>query len=297
MPRKRSSTPATYRSELGDALNVRSRRILYCASVKGSKKLGRFFALCMVLAVVALGLQRAWVHYVYESESLSLQEVELSEGSSVTLSRIIEAGDIDLNASILAIDTAQLEEKLTQLPEVISAQAYVRFPGTLQIDLVERTPVAWIECKKLGVIGRDAVRGLLLDQDATLFSCDPAVFDQMEHLPVVKLPALERKELEPGQQLSQKQGLRAFALIKQAHDLALDMPGLPAFDSVRVRSEYSLEAKFHDNSSVVFGLYDHLRQLGDLATLRLRAAETGRYLATANLIPKRNIPATLIPLE
>ena len=297
MARKRRSTPATYRSELGSTLKVRSRRILYCQTVRGGKSFGRFLVVLLLLAAVTFAGQRAWMHYVYHNESFSLQEIKLPETSAITLGRVIEAGDINLEASLFAIDTDVLEDRLCQLPEVISAQVYKRWPGTLEIELVERTPVAWIECRTLGVVGRDPVRGLLLDQDATLFSCDPEVFDQMEHLPVVELPALEKTHLEPGQKLAQKQGLRAFALLKQAHSLALDMPGLPAFDTVRVRTEHTLEARFHDESSVTFGLYDHFRQLGDLATLRLRAAETGRYLATANLIPKRNIPATLLPLE
>jgi len=184
------------------------------------------------------------------------------------------------------------------MPEVKNAEIFVRLPGTLKVDLVERIPVAWIECKRLGITGRDAVRGLLIDQEKTLFSCDPAIFERYEAFPIIKLPAMERKEIGPGMQLVHKEGLRAYALLKKTNELVNGgLVNLPPFESVQVRSENSLEAHFYDRSSIIFGLYDHDRQLRDLVTILDRAQSTDRRLMNANLIPKRNIPVQMVPLD
>ncbi len=295
---KKRNTKIQTRSEFLHQVSVSSPRIMYFDALKIGARLLKLLSILGLFVALAYGCKLLWNHFVRNNAEFHLTQLELPEGCQISGIRVLEACEIEMNSSIFSIDTDALEQKLTAMPEVKSAEVFVRLPGTLKVDLIERVPVAWIECKSLGVIGRDAVRGLLVDQEKTLFSCDPAIFKRYEAFPIIKLPSLERKEIGPGMQLIHKEGLRAYSLLKTSNDLVNNgLVNLPPFESVQVRSENSLEVRCYDNSSIIFGLYEHERQLQDFVTILERAQETDRRLMNANLIPERNIPVQMVPIN
>lgn len=293
---KRRNTRIQKRSDFMYHVNVTSPRILYFDALKILGKLTRAAIVVVVIALIGLAGRQIFDHFVRDNPEFHLTQLELPDGCQISGQRVLEACGIQMDSSIFSIDTDELERKLTAMSEVESAEVFVRFPGTLKINLIEREPVAWVECRALGLVGRDAVRGLLIDKNKMLFSSDPAIFQRYESLPVIKLPAMERKELGPGMQLTHSEGVRAFSLLASGRELKENgVTNLPVIHSVQVRSENSLEASLFDSARIIFGLYDHKRQLKDLATILDRASATGRRLTNANLIPKRNIPVQMVP--
>ena len=289
--RKKRTTSLKGRSEHIHRVAVTSRRIMYFDALRLLRRLAKLGVYLLILVAFAWAGHRAWVKFVVKNPDFRLTQLELPEGGQVSGARVLEACGIGMDESVFAIDVTELERKLEAMPEVKSAEVIPRYPGTLIVNLVERNPVAWVECEPLGIHGRDAMRGLLVDEEKVLFSCDPDVFERFENLPVISLPELTKEEIGSGMTLGQKVGLRAYDLIRKAEALREDQGLLlPDFDLIRVRSETSLEAILAGETRVVFGLYEHERQLEDLSTILAAAARDGRRLGHVNLIPRRNIP-------
>jgi hypothetical protein len=190
------------------ALKVQSPRILFFDFLKLG---GRFMKFGLILmAVMALGFvgRLGWEElFVKNTEEFGIKEVPLTdfEGEAprfLTHSRIVVTTGLDLDASIFALDTNELEETLRNLPETTEARVTRRLPGTLKIEVSERTPVAWLDCDQLGVVQRDRAAGLLIDEAGVPFKCaSQTLWDFAERLPVIRVLQAEDHEIMEGQEI------------------------------------------------------------------------------------------------
>jgi len=119
-------------------------------------RLARWFAVPAVLAVgtgaTVLGLPRliqevgrqveAWL--IDQTATLGLRVTDIRIAGRATTDRrtVLAALGAGLGTPILAVDPVRAERRLEALPWVSSARIERRLPDTLDVDLVERTPMA-----------------------------------------------------------------------------------------------------------------------------------------------------------
>ena len=276
------------------ALKVQSPRIMFFDFLKLS---GRFMKFGLILvAVMALGFagRLGWEElFVKNTEEFGIKEVPLTdfEGEAprfLTHSRIVETTGLDLNASIFALDTDELEETLRNLPETTEARVTRRLPGTLKIEVSERMPVAWLDCDQLGIVQRNRTSGLLIDENGVPFKCaSETLWSFSERLPVIRVLEAEDHEIMAGREIKHAGLKYALDLVNLASN---SMEGMERPAWVIVKDEITLEMMTLGRTIATLSYYEQEHQLEKLTKLVSHARAKGRELASVNLIPDRFIP-------
>lgn len=94
----------------------------------------------VVLAVVVGG-----VYAVYFSSSLSVQGVEVSGEKSIKIAEVLEAAAVPTGGPLATADLSAIQRRVENIDAVLSADVSRRWPHDVQIDIVEREPVAVID--------------------------------------------------------------------------------------------------------------------------------------------------------
>ena len=288
MPRRSTTRSRPRRSERRLEIRVHSPRIFGFGLLRLGKRTLKLALILAVLGVAGWGAQIGLRRFFIENEEFRLQEIELVTNGCMTERHFGELTGIDPAASVFAIKLGEIRRQLEAIPGIVRVEASRRLPGTLRIRVEERLPVAWVECRPLGVLGRDEASGLLVDQEGFCFPCQPWWSGLGQTLPVVMISEAEQGEVAPGQKLHHREGLRGLSLVcLSARVLQAEGWSLPV---VAVQNDFSLRAATSEGAWATFGMYEHERQLKDLMVVRNYAASRQHGLAEANLIPTRNTP-------
>lgn len=215
----------------------------------------------------------------------------------LTEDRIAEVTGLAATGSqtIFQFDEEALERALVKLPEVRQAKVQRRFPDTFRVEVDERLPVAWLVCKDLGLIERDAERGLLLDKDGVALSCcTQVIWNYSARLPVVHVRTLPGGEggstqVASGLQIESEGVKRALALLTEIGEPANE-DHRP--DWVIVKDNITLVTKFHDGSRIDFSYYGHKKELQKLDYVRKHAVSQGKKINHTSVIPDTMVPVS-----
>ncbi|MDP0490157.1 MAG: FtsQ-type POTRA domain-containing protein [Verrucomicrobiota bacterium JB023] len=304
MPRRKTTKVSSRRRAPGSKqvnLHVRTKGILWSKTKKAGSGFVKFLMVLLVIAVCGVGGYRLLLGVFLENDEFFLDQVELlsweGEGEPRLLDkqRLQEVTGLETGKSLFAYNLRDLEKKLVALPEITQARAIRHYPNVVRISVEERVPVAWLDCPKKGVIAKSYRKGLLVDEEGYCFAPTPGMRGAVQDLPVIAASHRDPGRLKSGQKLDEREVMRALELVKLS-SASLEGTGwtLPV---VGLNNEYSLMAKTHLGTSVVFGLYEHERQLDDLILILNHARQSDRGVEWTNLIPERNIPVVLTGTE
>jgi cell division protein FtsQ len=101
---------------------------------------------------IAAGLAAAWVayasgHFLYASRQMALihpEQVELTGTQYVPRARVLEIFSADRNRSVLRIPLDERRRQLETIPWVEHATVRRALPNRVEIEVVERTPIAYL---------------------------------------------------------------------------------------------------------------------------------------------------------
>lgn len=268
-------------------LRVTSPRIVFyqCAAI-----LKRIFKLLLVLGVIGGAgyyLTQSITKHLNTNEKFVLRHLDFESNGHMSAEEAAQIAGINLSESIFKVDIDVAEQRLRELPEVVSAEVERRLYDTIKVRVVERVPVAWVESSILKLKGRSQKEGLLIDEKGGLFLCGDSLWTVAQGLPVIVVKKADPDEFPLGAEMLHKDGKRALDLVNRVQQVPeKDW----ALDRVEVLNFYSLKATSNDGVEATFGMYEHERQLEDLLAARRHARETGRKLDWINLLPEHNIP-------
>ncbi|MTE14004.1 FtsQ-type POTRA domain-containing protein [Nocardia sp. CT2-14] len=115
-------------------------------------------ALSGVVVLIALGLV-AWF-----TPLLSVRTVQVDGLAAVPEQQVLDALQVPDGLSMMRLDTNAMAERVSHLPKVRSVRVQRVFPSTVQVTVVERTPVLYF----------DSPEGAhLLDCDSVEFAIEP----------------------------------------------------------------------------------------------------------------------------
>jgi len=241
-----------------------------------------------LLAGVGWGVQEGLREFFIENNEFRLRYVDLETNGEMTAEHFGELTGLDPDSSIFGFDLRKLKEQLLDRPGIERVELGRRLPGTLRVKVEERKPIAWLECRPLGIVGRNPVAGILLDKSGVCFPCDAWWEEKAGLLPVLLVSQVEEGDITIGKEIRHHQARRGLELIRLAQEKLGEAEwSLPV---VAVRNDYSLEAITSTGVLATFGMHDHKEQLENLITLLRVTAKDGESMAMVNLIPRRNIP-------
>ena len=250
--------------------------------------------LALILMVgVGFGLGLCWQKLFVENDEFTISDVQIrtldgEDARFLTRKRIQQRSGLSLDQTIFAIDVEELEVSLQALPEIKSVSISRRLPGILRVEIEERQPVAWLVCRSLGIVEHDRAEGLLVDEDGIPFKCDSEeLWLATKKLPAVMVHRASEGEIVEGEAIEHK-GLKAALDLVKLTNRKLEGRDLPAW--VVVKDEIILEMKTLDGLLTTLSYYDQERQIENLTKALKHARAQQKTLATANLIPRRNIP-------
>ncbi|NNC87918.1 MAG: FtsQ-type POTRA domain-containing protein [Akkermansiaceae bacterium] len=290
MSRRKTSRVRNGRNARSVELRVRTPRIVGFEMLRVAKRCARLGVVAVVVGLTMWGAKLGLRHLFIENAEFRLDYIDLQTDGGITEHDLATLTGIDPTASVFAINLESARKALESRPAIVKAKVSRRLPGTLRVRVEERTPVAWLECRSLGMIGRNPECGVLLDAAGTCFPCEEWLEEMATRLPVIVVQQAGEEDFVIGRKIQHRGARRGLHLVNlAARELEGESWSLPV---VAVRNEFSLVAATSDGALVTFGMYDHRRQLADLRALRHHAAETGRLIGTVDLMPQRNIPVT-----
>lgn len=268
-------------------IKVTSPRIVMLEIMRGFGKSGKIILLLALAGMIGWGGYLGVRHIFIDNEEYRLQEIKLQTNGHTNHARVVEVTGIDLDASIFAIDTDHVRKRLQDLPEVTQCEVERRLPGTLQITLTERMPVAWLQSAQYGFPGKEE-GGVLVDKDGVTFPCEGALWETSRDLPIVMVKGGERDAFYHGRKMKHPEVMRALHLVQTLSEGDLRADWMP--EKIIILNDYSMQIICNDGSRAVFGMYEHKRQLEDFITVREHALKTQRVVEHINMMPEKNIP-------
>lgn len=293
--RKKTSRTSRSRGRLGRNrgdfqklnIHVSSPRIFMFQFLSGLNGILRSLLLLALITLIGWAAYSGVKRLFLENEKYTLQEIDLDTNGSLSHARIVDVAEIDLGASVFAIDLEAVKKRLSELPEVTSCDVERRLPGKLRIVLTERVPVAWIESPAHQFLGKSKT-GILTDAQGITFPCEGRVWESAQHLPVISIYDAAPDTFEHGQKVKQTEIMRALHLIKNLQAENIRTQWQPK--NITLVNNYAMELTCEDDSRATFGMYDHERQISDFISIHEHSIKTGRRARHLNLIPKINIP-------
>ncbi len=255
----------------------------------------RFFGKCVKLVVLVgllvgagwgakTGLRKVFI----DNEEFRLEAIELESNGPIGVEDFVRVTGVDPAGSVFAVTLSAVRKQLEAYPGILDVDVSRRLPGTLKVEVRERIPVAWLECRGLEILARDVERGLLVDEEGVVFPCEKWWVEEAKRLPVVVVMEGVSGDFEVGKRMRHREAERALDLVCLSRRMLEEEDWGIAV--VGVQNDYSLVAATTGGTVVTFGMYDHKRQVADLLALERLSRDTNRPMERVNLIPERNIP-------
>jgi len=244
--------------------------------------------------IAGVGCAYGFVHFLLVSPEMSLihpEQVELSGNSNVSRARVLDIFRADRGHSVLRIPLDGRRRQLESIPWIEQATVRRALPHTIQVEIVERTPIAFLrDGSEMSLVD---VHGVILDRP----------LQGKFHFPVVTgmnsgMPADEREkrmQLFAGF-LQQLDSARAGAVeevsevdLSDAHDLRASLTGLQTGGALVANSASGASPASSSGSSSEWGDADApiLVHFGDSdfeAKYQTLIDKMGQWRATAGRV-------------
>lgn len=261
------------------------------------RRWGRFFLKIMIILAIltgtVYGVNLLWQKFVVTSQQFQLKNVQFATNGHMTEDEVRKILGLTGQENVLFLNIEKLEEQLKKRSDIVNAFINRELPATLVIELEERVPVAWLECPQDNLFAGNKQTGLFVDASGHVFSYDPELHKRYESSPVIRVAPPGEGHYTSGrtfQDVSPRQGISFLRASK-----SFVQQGLPLVASIDFVNDWSFVAHFTDGMEITFGLFNHERQLHDLALVVKHANATNRSIKSANMMPERNMPVVFGP--
>ncbi len=273
-----------------------SPRIMFFQSLKRLKDMGRTLVILGIVAVLMYFAYKAIHEHFNDNDEFAIEYIPVTDfqgNDTVVLSakRVWDISEIDTKGTIFQVDLDDVEKRLRERPEVISAEVDRRLPDTIEIKIEERIPVAWLSCRQLGLAGRSPYKGLLIDKFGVTFKSEREFWEIAKTLPVIEVSATSEDDFQLGKEMNHPDCERALQFILSLNKVVPQDWGV---ERVVVENFYTLKVICTDGLEAKFSMYEHDFQLNKLLKVREHAQLNGKVLAWIDLRPKTNNPGGYI---
>lgn len=250
-----------------------------------SLRIAKTVAWTALAAAVVAGCVIGWQRLFWANPDYALKHVRVVTDGSLTREQAIHAAKLQPGRNIYSYQVGAAREALRKLPQVASVEVTRYFPNRIEVNVVERKPVAWVSSKATETSAKSE-RAYLLDDNGVVFQPKRTL---NEYGPMPVIGGVEMEDIELGNAIRKAEIVAALEVLRRVR-----ASGEFKVMAIDVTKGYSFTVTNQRKSQFTFGLDDIPDQLNRLDTIQAEAAQIGQDIATANLIPKRNIPVTFM---
>lgn len=241
----------------------------------------------LVLAGLTVGIYYGSRRLFFDNPDYRLSRIEVQTDGTLQREQVLKAAEMREGENIFKVNLARVKERLQQLPQVDEVQVIRNMPAEIDIQIVERKPVAWISTEKeIGdPFGSDAAflvdaRGMLMKEKKLL----------PEYLGLPVIVGCANESLEAGLSIGSFEAKSALELLRLS--TRSFMQTRFQIREIDVSKGYCLLVTDKNHTTVTFGFDNLDAQLQRLEQLLVHSDDSKRELATVNLLVQRNIPVT-----
>jgi POTRA domain, FtsQ-type len=252
----------------------------------------KYGALGGAVVLIAGAARSVLARNFWLSQELLVRGADIQTDGTLSHEEIMRHAGLSETTHVYDVDLRAVRERLEVVPAVRHAAVERELPGRLVIHLEERQSVAWLACDSPLVEAFNTnprAGGCLLDAEGYIFLCTELRPELMK-LPVIHVSRLPNTQ--PGVHVTAEPVQAGLALL----DRVRRQFGPRGLDVVEIDSpnEWSLVVKFSDDTVVTFGYDDLDGQLARLTRVLDISAEKSFRLGTVNLLPRKNVPVTIV---
>ncbi len=131
----------------------------------------RLRRLLIVLVLVGLGGFVGWL--LYHSPLLAVTEVVIEGSVESRAAEIVAAEGVVTGVPTINVRAGAIEAALLEDPWIAAASVQVTWPDTVEVEILERTPAAWVHAGEVWLLA-DAT-GVVLEVAATIPEGEPTI--------------------------------------------------------------------------------------------------------------------------
>ena len=261
------------------ATQQRNRRILVFVS-----KVALVF---IIVTGISLGVREGTRRFFFENPDYRLTNIEVQTDGTLQREQILKEADLHEGENIFTVNLGRVHDRLQELPQVDDVQVVRQLPGEIDIQIVERKPVAWITAEK-EIVDPFSTNGVFLVDARGVLMKEKKLLPEYLGLPLIL--SCSGESLEAGKIVESPEAKAALELLRL---------GTRSFMQTRfqireidVSKGYCLVVTDKNRTRVTFGFDDLDAQLQRLEKFLVYSDDTKQEIATVNLLVQRNIPIT-----
>ncbi len=244
-----------------------------------------------ILWGAVFGIQYGARRLFLENPDYRLSKIEVRSDGTLPREQVLRTTGLHEGQNIFSVNLAHVRDQLQQLAQVDEVQVVRNMPGEIDIQIVERKPVAWITSDKdlADPFASDAAflidaRGILMKEKKLL----------PEYLGLPVIAGCTSESLEPGKTIESYETKAALELLRLS--TRSFMQTRFQIRVIDLSKGYCLVVTDKNHSRITFGFDDLDKQLQRLEQFLVWSDESRREIETVNLLVQRNIPVTFTKL-
>ncbi len=244
-----------------------------------------------ILWGVVFGIRYGMRRIFFENPDYRLSKIEVKTDGTLQRDQVLRAAGVREGENIFAVNLAHVRDQLQQLPQVDEAQVIRNMPGEIDIQIVERKPIAWITSDKDVVDPFASDAAFLIDARGILMK-EKKLLPEYLGLPVIA--GCTSESLEPGKTIESYETKAALELLRLS--TRSFMQSRFQIRLIDLSKGYCLVVTDKTHTRVTFGFDDLDKQLERLEKFLDWSDDSRREIQTVNLLVQRNIPVTFTKL-
>jgi hypothetical protein len=284
-------------------LNVRTASVRRQRRGKAMGFLWKVSAVLLVIAVAAIGIRFLALRFFFHNPEYALTRLVTHLNGVMTDEELIALTGLQPGKNILQLDLGEASKRLSALPEVRTVSIERRMPDTVEVGIERRHPIFLLGSGIISPESGPKTDTTVAENSGENFESGKSLLCDAEGVVMrpahasegfQKLPALtgiDIASLQPGQHLEGDAFLNAVAVTEALSDLPEETFQLRSVD---VSKPYAVIVIDSSGARFTFGTKDLPGQIDRLRKLINHCQESGRKIATANMITQRNTPVTFV---
>ncbi|MEP7013927.1 MAG: FtsQ-type POTRA domain-containing protein [Verrucomicrobiota bacterium] len=268
-------------------VKVRSRSATQQRNRRALVFVSKLVLVCGVCTGAYLGIMRGADRFFFKNSDYQLRTIEVQTDGTLQRDQIVKRADLHEGENIFAVNLGRVHDRLQELPQVDEVQIMRKLPGEIDIQIIERKPIAWITGDKQIVDPFAAEGAFLVDARGVLMK-EKKLLPEYLGLPLIL--GCSSESLEAGKTVESFEAKAALELLRQS--TGSFMQTRFQIREIDVSKGYCLVVTDKNHSRVTFGFDNIDTQLQRLEQFLIYSDDSKQEMATVNLMVQRNIPVT-----